>query len=55
MVKTRLKQDDLNMFDWDMTDRDQGNFDTKMVVFLHFKEEVTPMVSEKALNDMQQD
>ena len=55
MVKTRLKQDDLNMFDWDMTDRNQGIFDTKMVVFLHFKEEVTPMVSEKALNDMQQD
>ena len=24
VVKTRLKQDDLNMIDWDMTDRDQG-------------------------------
>ena len=26
MAKARLKQDDLNMFDWDMTDRDQGSF-----------------------------
>ena len=38
-----IKQDDLNVLDWDLTDRDQGNFDTKMMVFLWFKEGVTPM------------
>ena len=27
MVKARLKQDDLNILDWDLTDRDQANFD----------------------------
>ena len=41
------------MFDLDMTDRDQGIFDTKMMVFLWFKEEVTPMVHEKVLNEIQ--
>ena len=54
VVKTRLKQDDLNMFDWDMTDRDPGFFDTKMMAFLWFKEGVTPMVRTRALNDIQQ-
>ena len=54
MAKARLKQDDLNMFDWDMTDRDQGIFDIKMMmVFLWFKEVVTPMVRKKVLNDIQ--
>ena len=37
MVKARLKQDDLSMFDWDLTDRDQGIFLTKKDVFLWFK------------------
>ena len=37
-TKARMKQDDLNMFN-DLTDRDQGIFDTKMV-FLWFKEGV---------------
>ena len=28
-TKVRIRQDDLNVFDWDLTDHDQGNFDTK--------------------------
>ena len=29
-------------FDWELTDKDQGNFDLKMMVFPWFKNEVTP-------------
>ena len=29
MTKARLKQEDLNLFDWELTDIDQGIFDTK--------------------------
>ena len=53
-TKVRLKQDDLNMFNWELTDSDQGIFDTKMMVFLWFKEEVTPVMRQKVLNDTQQ-
>ena len=53
-TKASLKQDDLNMFDWELTDSDQGIFDTKMMVFLWFKEEVTPVMRKKVLNDIQQ-
>ena len=53
-TKARPKQDELNMFDWDLTDRDQGISDTKMMVFLWFKEEVTPKVRKKVLSDIQQ-
>ena len=53
-AKARVKQDDLDMFDWDLTDRDQGIFDTKMTVFLWFTEGVTPMVRKQVLNDIQQ-
>ena len=38
----RLKQDDPNMFDWQLTDGDQGMFDTKMMVFLWFREGSLP-------------
>ena len=48
-----LKQDDLNVFDWDLTDRDQGNLDTKMMAFMWFKE-VTPMVRKRVQLDLQQ-
>ena len=41
------------MFDWDLTDCDQGNIDTKMMVFLWFKEGVTPMVRKKVQLDLQ--
>ena len=37
-----------------MIDRDQGIPDTKMMAFLWFKEGVTPMFREKALNEIQQ-
>ena len=54
MTKARLKQEDLNLFDWEPTDSDQGIFDTKMMmVFLWFKEKVTPMIRKKVLNDIQ--
>ena len=33
-TKARLKQDDLSVFDWDLTDRDQGNSDIKMMAFM---------------------
>ena len=42
------------MFDWDLTDRDQGNIDTKMMVFLWFKDGVTRMVRKKVQLDLQQ-
>ena len=51
MAKAHLKQDDLNVFDWDLTDRDQGNFDTKMMAFMWFTEEVTPMVRKRVQFD----
>ena len=41
-TKARLKQDDLNMFEWELTNSDQGIFDTKMMVFLWLKEESLP-------------
>ena len=53
-TKVRLRLDEMNVFDWDLTDRDQGTFDTKMMVFLWFKEGVTPMMGKKVLNDVQQ-
>ena len=31
-AKARIKQDDLHVFDWHLTNRDQGNFDTLSVV-----------------------
>ena len=54
MAKARLKQDDLNVFDWDLTDRDQGNLDTKMMAFMWFKKGDTPMVRKRVQFDFQQ-
>ena len=54
MAKARLKQDDLGVFDWDLTDRDQKNFDTKTRAFTWFKEGVTPMVRKKVQLDLRQ-
>ena len=51
--EVRLKQEDLNLFDWELTDRVHGIFDTKMMVFLWFREGVTPMFRKKVLNDIQ--
>ena len=33
---------DLNKFNFELTDRDQGSFDIKMMTFLWFNESVTP-------------
>ena len=48
-TKARLKQEDLNLFDWDLTDGDQGILDTEIMVFVGF----TPMLRKKVLNDIQ--
>ena len=53
MTKARPKQEDLDLFDWEPIDSDQGHFDTKLRVFLWFKEEVTPMIRKKVLNDIE--
>ena len=53
MTNSRLKREELNLFDWERTDSDQGIFDTKMIVFLWFKEGVTPIIRKKVLNDIQ--
>ena len=41
-TKARLKLDDLYKFDWERTDKDQGNFDIKMMTFLWFDQKVAP-------------
>ena len=38
MTKARLNQEDLNLLDWELADRDQGIVDTKMMEILWFKE-----------------
>ena len=35
-TKIRIRQDDLNVFDLDLTDHDQGNFDTKVTSSVGF-------------------
>ena len=41
-------------FDWEMTDKDQENFDLKMMVFLWFKSEVTTRDRKMAQLDISQ-
>ena len=41
-TKATIPDLDLNKFDWEWTDRDQENFDFKMMTFLWFNEGVTP-------------
>ena len=41
-IKAMIPNADLNKFNWDLTDRDQGNSDVKMMTFLWFNENVTP-------------
>ena len=53
-VKTLIQDTDIGKFDWDLTDSDQGNFDTKMMAFLWFKDGVTPQVRKRAQLDLQQ-
>ena len=37
VTEARTKQEDLKVFDWDLIDRDQENFDTKIMLFLFKK------------------
>ena len=48
-AKARIKQDDLHVFDWHLTNRDQGNFDTKMMGVLF-----APTVRKRVQLDLQQ-
>ena len=41
-IKAMIPTADLNKFNWELTDRDQGNSDVKMMTFLWFNENVTP-------------
>ena len=45
---------DLNKVNWEMTDRDQGHFDIKMMTFLWFNEGVTPHERKRVQLDIQQ-
>ena len=45
---------DLNKFIWDLTDRDQGNFDIKMMTFLWFNDGVTSHDRKRVQLDIQQ-
>ena len=53
-VKTRIGEADLDKFDWEMTDRNQGHFDIKMMTFLWFNERVTPLDRTRIQLDLQQ-
>ena len=41
-MQAMMSDADLNKFTWELTDRDQGNFEFKMMAFLWFNEDVTP-------------
>ena len=51
MAKARLKQDDLNVFDWDSI---KEILTQRWWLFVWFKEEVTPMVRKRVQLDLQQ-
>ena len=52
-IKTMIPNADLNNFNWELTDRDQGNFDIKIMVFLWFNESVTPHERKRVQLDIQ--
>ena len=52
-TKARMRLDDLNKFDWGRTDRDQGNFDTKMMIFSWF-DKVASYERKRVQLDLQQ-
>ena len=39
-IKSKFSEADLGKFNWDLIDRNQGNFEFKMMVFLWFNEDV---------------
>ena len=45
---------DVNKFSWDLTDRDQGNFETQMMTYLWFNERITPHDRKRVQLDLQQ-
>ena len=53
-IKAMIPDADLNKFNWELTDRDQGNFDIKMMTFLWFNEGVTPHEPKRVQLDIQQ-
>ena len=50
----RFSEADLGKSNWDMTDRDQGNFEFKMMVFLWFNEDVNLRERKRVQLDIQQ-
>ena len=53
-VKIMTPDADVNKFNWDLTEQDQGNFDVKMMTFLWFNDEVTPHDRKRVQLDLQQ-
>ena len=53
-VKSLTPANHHDKFDWELTDKDQGNFDLKMMVFMWFKSEVTQRDREMAQLDISQ-
>ena len=53
-VETMIPDADANKFNWELTDRDQGNFDVKMMTFLWFHDGVTPHDRKRVQPDLQQ-
>ena len=53
-IKAVILGADLNKFNWELTDRDQVNFDVKMMTFLWFNENVTPHERHRVQLDIQQ-
>ena len=53
-IKTRTSEADLGKFNWDLTDRDQGNFEFTMMEFLWFKGDVNSRRRERVQLDIQQ-
>ena len=53
-VKFLIQDTDMDKFDWDLTPRDQGNFDFKMMTFLWFKDGITPQDRKRVQLDLQQ-
>ena len=53
-IKATIPNADLYKFGWELIDRDQGNFNIKMMIFLWFNEGFTPLVRKRVLLDIQQ-
>ena len=53
-VKILIQDTDMDKFDWDLTARDQRDFDIKVMTLLWFKDRVTPQDPKRVQLDLQQ-